>query len=119
MQARLGSIHAAAGDRDEALRCYLASYEQLPSLDVLALLCAQLVNAERYETAATYFAAAARMQPAEPKWRLMVASCYRRAQQLDTAFSLYEQVCAFPALVASGPVQLCQEPHMLIHSRAP
>jgi intraflagellar transport protein 88 len=92
--ARLGTMHAESNDRDEALRCYLRSYEQLPNMDVLALLCSQYVNDERYETAAAFFLSAARMQPAEPKWLLMVASCHRRAQQIDTAMELYEQVCA-------------------------
>ena len=90
--ARLGTMHAAAHDRDEALRFYLQSYEQLPSMDVLALLCAQYVHDERYETAAAYFAAAAGMQPSEPKWALMAASCHYRAQKVEHALELYEQV---------------------------
>jgi intraflagellar transport protein 88 len=90
--ARLGTMHAEAGMRDEALRYYTDSYELLPDMDVLALLCAHHVNEESYETAATYFSVAARMQPNEPKWQLMVASCHRRAQKLEKAFDLYEQV---------------------------
>jgi intraflagellar transport protein 88 len=90
--ARLGTMHAEAGMRDEALRNYTDSYELLPDMDVLALLCAHHVNEESYETAASYFSAAARMQPNEPKWQLMVASCHRRAQKLEKAFNLYEQV---------------------------
>ena len=90
--ARLGTMHATAHDRDEALRYYLQSYEQLPSMDVLALLCAQYVHDERYETAAAYFVAAAGMQPGEPKWALMAASCHYRAQKVEHALELYEQV---------------------------
>lgn len=89
--ARLGTLHAEGGARDDALRCYAAAHEQLADMDVLALLCAQHVNGERYEVAAGHFAAAARLQPGEPKWLLMVASCHRRAQKLEAALDLYEQ----------------------------
>jgi hypothetical protein len=67
-------------------------FDQLPSLDVLAMLCTQLVHDERYEAAASHFAAAARMQPGEPKWALMEASCHVRGGHAERALELYEQV---------------------------
>jgi intraflagellar transport protein 88 len=90
--AKLGSMHAEAGERDESLHCYLESYGQFPSVDTLALICAQHVHDENYEVAARYFRLAARMQPSEPKWVLMVASCHRRAQKYEKAMDLYEEV---------------------------
>lgn len=82
----------------------------MPSLDVLALLCAQYVNDERYELAASHFEAAAKMQPSEPKWQLMVASCYNRAGSIERAFEVYEQVSGplrFHACLLCTPVAAC------------
>jgi pentatricopeptide repeat protein len=78
-------------DRDEAAALYQQSYEELPSVDVLAMLCTQLVHDERYGAAAARFGEAARVQPGEPKWRLMAASCHVRAGDVERAFEMYEQ----------------------------
>ena len=119
--ARLGTLHAELGARDDALRCYAAAHEQLADLDVLALLCAQHVNDERYEAAAGHFAEAARLQPGEPKWLLMVASCHRRAQKLEAALELYEEArgprrplpcCRYL------PIAVCSMPGLRCHAIA-
>ena len=50
-----------------------------------------------YEGAVPYFSLAARVQPHEVKWQLMVASCYRRIgnyQQVSTAHLLSASICS-------------------------
>ncbi len=45
-----------------------------------------------------YFSLAARVQPHEVKWQLMVASCYRRIgnyQQVSTSNHLSASICSF------------------------
>jgi len=59
---------------------------------VLSWLGAHFVKVEQYERAVQYFASAAKMQPGEAKWLLMVASCHRRTQNYDLAVATYEAV---------------------------
>lgn len=47
-------------------------------MDVISWLGAFHVKNEVYEKAMPYFDLAARIQPTEVKWQLMVASCFRR-----------------------------------------
>lgn len=47
------------------------------------------VKSELYERAEAFFARASALQPSEVKWRLMVASCRRRAGALAPAFEAY------------------------------
>jgi uncharacterized protein HemY len=50
------------------------------------------VKREMYDQAIEYFERAAIVQPSEVKWRLMVASCYRRLGDFHRAFELYQKV---------------------------
>jgi tetratricopeptide (TPR) repeat protein len=45
-----------------------------------------------YEQAIEYFNQAAKVQPSEIKWQLMVTSCYRRLGDLYKALELYQKV---------------------------
>lgn len=92
IMARLGTMCAEVNQRDESLRYLLEAHEQCPNIDTLAVVCAQYVNAEKYETAAGFFQQAALMQPSDPKWALMVASCHRRGQNYELALEMYEKV---------------------------
>ena len=50
-----------------------------------------------YEKAVAYFERAAQIQPAEVKWKLMVASCHRRSGDYNLAFEIYKVIHAdFP-----------------------
>ena len=50
------------------------------------------------EKAVGYFERAALMQPQEPKWQLMVASCYRRSGNYHRALETYKMIHRrFPA----------------------
>jgi intraflagellar transport protein 88 len=52
------------------------------------------VKCELYERAAGFFGRAAELQPGDVKWRLMVASCQRRAGALGAALETYAGVHA-------------------------
>ena len=57
-----------------------------------------------------YFSLAARVQPHEVKWQLMVASCYRRIgnyQQVSTAYLLSGSICSLQQ--QSGDCCDCQD----------
>ena len=45
-----------------------------------------------YEQAIEYFDCASVVQPSEVKWRLMVASCYRRLGDLHRSLDMYKQI---------------------------
>lgn len=44
------------------------------------------------EKAQVYFEKASIMQPNEPKWRMMIAGCYRRSGNLHRALTLYQDI---------------------------
>jgi len=50
------------------------------------------VKSELYEKACLFFERAAQIQPKEIKWKLMVASCYRRMGSYQKALSMYENI---------------------------
>lgn len=66
------------------------------ALDVISWLGAFHVKNEMYEAAAPFFELASRLQPREPKWQLMVASCHRRIgayPQVQLCAALTHRVC--------------------------
>lgn len=104
--------------RSRCPACPFQSYSLYPvNLDVISWLGVWFVKSEMYEQAIKFFERAAQIQPQEVKWRLMVASCYRRMNDLDQARKMYEQVhsehpqnleCACPR--AAGLVPSRQSP---------
>ena len=52
------------------------------------------MRSEVYEKAVPFFKLAAKLQPLEVKWQLMVASCYRRLQAFPKALVIYKQIHA-------------------------
>ena len=69
---------------------------QCPDTSVAAAQLRACCDLQVYEGAVPYFSLAARVQPHEVKWQLMVASCYRRIGN-------YQQVtCSISCLRASA-----------------
>ena len=67
-------------------------------------VCSEL---QVYEGAVPYFSLAARVQPHEVKWQLMVASCYRRIgnyQQASTASLLCTSICSLQQQIRDSAV---------------
>jgi len=103
--ARLGAMYArrgaagegAAGEGGdgEAFHYHAESYRVWPGdLEVLSWLGVWYVKAELYEKAVEFFERAAEVQPDEPKWKLMTASCLRRAGAAARSLEVYEEVAA-------------------------
>ncbi|PHJ22347.1 tetratricopeptide repeat-containing protein [Cystoisospora suis] len=94
--ARMGAAAAAQADDDEgqhALHYFLSSYSfYYCSLDVITWLGVYYVKQQLFDKAAEFFLHAAALQPSEPKWLLMVASCYRRNENYSAALEFYQKV---------------------------
>ncbi|EFJ48487.1 hypothetical protein VOLCADRAFT_101916 [Volvox carteri f. nagariensis] len=93
--ARLGAIHARFDDEAKALHYYQEAHRVYPvNMDVISWLGAYHVKSEVYEKAMPFFDLASKIQPQEVKWALMVASCYRRTNNLPGALAKYKQIHA-------------------------
>lgn len=91
--ARLANLQNQAGDETQAFHYHLESYRYWPvDMNVITWLGIYYVKQEMYEAAIPYFQSAAQIEPAEVKWKLMVASCYRRMGALPAALKLYEDI---------------------------
>mmetsp|Transcript_16978 Transcript_16978/g.53007 ORF Transcript_16978/g.53007 Transcript_16978/m.53007 type:complete len:554 (+) Transcript_16978:886-2547(+) len=80
-------------DESQAAHFHLEAYRLYPvSLDVVSWLGVWYVKLEMYEKAIHFFERASQIQPNEPKWQLMVTSCYRRMGSYREAKELYEYI---------------------------
>lgn len=90
---RLGSLCLKKGDESQAFHYYSEAYRYFPAdLSVIQWLGAYYVKSDMYEKAVGFFERAAEIEPHEVKWRLMVASCYRRVGSFLRAKELYEAI---------------------------
>ncbi|XP_022178245.1 intraflagellar transport protein 88 homolog isoform X1 [Myzus persicae] len=90
---KLGDIYENINDKQQAYHYYYESYRHYPSnLEVLDWLGAYFVEMKVPEKAVDYFEQASLMQPAEPKWYMLIGSCYRRAGQFQLALQTYKDV---------------------------
>jgi len=91
--SKMGYLYQTEGDEYQALHYYMESYRYNPSkIDVISWLGIHNVKGENYEKAVEFFERAAMIQPKEVKWKLMVASCYRRMNLFQQALELYEDI---------------------------
>lgn len=91
--ARLANLFNKQGDETQAFHYHLESYRYWPvDMNVITWLGIYYVKQEMYEAAIPFFSRAAQIEPGEVKWRLMVASCYRRMGAYPAALKLYEEI---------------------------
>merc|ERR1711988_1020191 len=91
--ARLGQIYSREEDEAQAFHYHLEAYRYYPvNMEVISWLGAYFVKNELYEKAMQFFERAAQIQPAEVKWKLMVASCHRRIQNFQQALQIYQDI---------------------------
>merc|ERR1719502_1067103 len=91
--ARLANLFNKAGDETQAFHYHLESYRYWPvDMNVITWLGIYYVKQEMYEAAIPFFNRASQIEPGEVKWRLMVASCFRRMGAYPAALKLYEEV---------------------------
>ena len=89
----LGSLHCTLGDEAKALHFYLESHRIYPaSMSVISWIGAFYAKSEMYEKAVPYFELATNIKPLEVKWKLMVASCYRRIGAFPLALRKYKEI---------------------------
>ena len=89
----MGFLYQQEEDEYQALHYYMESYRFNPTkIDVISWLGIHNVKNEAYEKAVEYFERASIIQPKEVKWRLMVASCYRRMNLFNQALDMYEAI---------------------------
>ena len=80
-------------NESEALSVQQESFKCLPcDMDVISWLGAYYVKSEMYEKAIEYFEKASQIQRKEVKWKLMVASCYRRVDDKERALATYKEI---------------------------
>lgn len=71
---------------------FYQSYRHYPSnLTIIDWLGAHFVELRLTNKAVTYFEKASLIQPDEPKWRLLVGSCHRRAGNYQLALQIYKE----------------------------
>jgi intraflagellar transport protein 88 len=91
--ARLANLFNQNGDETQAFHYHLESYRYWPvDMNVITWLGIYYVKQEMYEAAIPFFDRASQIEPNEVKWRLMVASCWRRMGAYPAALKLYEEI---------------------------
>ena len=92
--SHLGDMYASTQDETNAYHHYSDSHSLLPtSLTVLSWLGVWCVKNEMWDEAVGYFESADAVEGAwDVKWRLMIASCWRRMGDRDKARRMYELV---------------------------
>ena len=82
----------------QAFHYHLESYRYWPvDMNVITWLGIYYVKQEMYEAAIPFFSRASQIEPNEVKWRLMVASCYRRHSEHLSHIDLKPGMGAYPA----------------------
>ena len=90
---QLGALSNKQEDDAKALHFYLESHRVYPAnMDVISWLGAFYVKNEVYEKAVPFFELASNIQATEVKWKLMVASCYRRIGAFPLALRKYKEI---------------------------
>ncbi|XP_072899793.1 intraflagellar transport protein 88 homolog isoform X1 [Hemitrygon akajei] len=91
--AKLGDLYDSEGDKSQAFQYYYESFRYFPSnIEGIEWLGAYYIDTQFCEKAIQYFERAALIQPTQVKWRLMVASCYRRSGNYQKALETYKDI---------------------------
>ena len=90
---KIGFLYSQLGDENQAFHYYMESYRHLPvNIEAISWLGVFYVKSEMFEKACQFFERASQIQVQEPKWRIMVASCYRRMGNDQKAIELYKRI---------------------------
>jgi intraflagellar transport protein 88 len=91
--AKLGQLYAAQGDDTNAYHAFSDAYDLFGcQIEIISWLGIYFVKTELYDRALPYFLRAAQCEPNVHKWKLMCALCYRRMNQWEKAFQLYQYI---------------------------
>jgi intraflagellar transport protein 88 len=90
---RLGAIWDRDGNETQAFHCYSESYKYCPSdIEVISWLGGYYRRHQLFENALRFFERASAIAPKEPRYPLLVASCYRGMDCKQEALDVYEKV---------------------------
>eukprot|EP00048_Salpingoeca_helianthica_P016668 m.233531 g.233531 ORF g.233531 m.233531 type:complete len:871 (+) comp19192_c0_seq1:27-2639(+) len=89
----LGQLYEKDNDKSLAFQNFLESYRLNPNdIATITWMGAYYIESHFFEKAIEFFQRAALVQPAEVKWRLMIASCYRRVGNYPQAKETYTAI---------------------------
>ena len=93
VHCKLGGLYSSYNDEAQAFHHFSEANRLLPTdLNSIAWLGIFHVKGGNFHQAAQFFEVAAKTNPRDLKWKLMIASCYRRMDQLPRALGLYKEV---------------------------
>ncbi|XP_023554933.1 intraflagellar transport protein 88 homolog [Octodon degus] len=91
--SKLGALYDSEGDKSQAFQYYYESYRYFPSnIEVIEWLGAYYIDTQFCEKAIQYFERASLIQPTQVKWKLMVASCFKRSGNYQKALDTYKDI---------------------------
>lgn len=91
--ARLGDIYSREENGNQAFQAYSESYRYCPSnLQVISWLGSYYIDCEIHDQAMIFYQRAAKIQPTESKWQLLIAACQRRSGNYQNALQKYKQI---------------------------
>jgi intraflagellar transport protein 88 len=86
-------IYSSENDEAQAFHHFIEAHKLLPTnLNTIAWLGIFYVKNCNFKKASYYFSIAAKTNPKDLKWKLMIASCHRRMEKYDEALELYKEV---------------------------
>ncbi|KAK3914387.1 Intraflagellar transport protein 88-like protein [Frankliniella fusca] len=90
---KLGEIFESDNDKQQAYHYHFESYRYYPSnFDVIDWLGSYFIELQVAERAISFFEKASVIQPDEMKWKLLIASCHRRAGNYQQALATYKDI---------------------------
>lgn len=91
--AILGQLYEKDNDKSQAFQNYNESYRLNPNdIGTITWMGAYYIESQYFEKSIEFFQRAALVQPNEVKWRLMIASCYRRIGNYPQAKEAYTSI---------------------------
>jgi len=93
--AEIASLYKQSDVEDDqsVFQHYSDSYKVCKvNLNIISWLGIWFINNSLYESAIAVFRDAARIQPTQIKWRLMIASCFRRMRSFQKAIAIYRNI---------------------------
>lgn len=110
---KIATLYEEENDKSQAFQYMYESYRYYPSsIETIAWLGGYYVDAQFIEKAVTYFERAVQVQPQIVRWRLMLATCFRKSGNYGRAMEVYKEVVQkFPDNVdcLKSLVKLCQD----------
>ena len=94
--SRLGQLFLSSNNESQSFHFHLESYRCLPSdIDVIGWLSIWFVKHEMIEKSIPFFFRASQIQPKERKWKIMVATCYRKMGEDTKALTIYKKILKY------------------------